>query len=53
MDRVTDAKMHRDIARCRKEDDITMTNYGRFMLHLMHPMFFKKHFPYLLNTHTT
>ena len=39
---ITDPKMHRDIKRCIKQlkwNKRDYTNYGRFMLHIIHPTF--------------
>jgi hypothetical protein len=46
---VTDAKVHRDIARCLINGSSGYlphkgTNYGRFMLHILRPRSFSKHF---------
>ena len=42
---ITDPKMHRDIKRCIKQLNWSAwanTNYGRFMLHIIHPTFCSK-----------
>ena len=49
MDAVTDPKLHRDIARCEKNDVYNLIaghrrHYGRYMLHMIRPTHFLKFF---------